>query len=46
MPDWSTAAPGLHLLMPPSPLRPLRVQVLVEYLARSLALPPWAAAHD
>ena len=46
MPDWSIPALGLHLLMPPSPLRPLRVQVLVEYLARSLARPPWAAAHD
>ena len=45
LPDWSTPALGLHLLMPPSPLRPLRVQVLVEYLARSLARPPWTAAH-
>ncbi len=45
MPEWSAPALGLHLLMPPSPLRPLRVRVLVEHLARSLARPPWAAAR-
>jgi DNA-binding transcriptional LysR family regulator len=44
MPGWSAPALGLHLLMPPSPLRPLRVQVLVEHLAKSLARPPWIAA--
>lgn len=44
LPDWSAPALGLHLLMPPSPLRPLRVQVLVEHLAKSLARPPWTAA--
>lgn len=45
MPEWSVPALGLHLLMPPSPLRPLRVQVLVEHLAKSLARPPWVAAR-
>ena len=45
MPEWSAAALGLYLLMPPSPLRPLRVQVLVEHLAKSLARPPWVGSH-
>lgn len=42
MPDWTVAPLGLHLVMPPSPLRPLRVQVLIDHLARELANPPWA----
>ena len=45
IPDWSAPALGLHLLMPPSSLRPLRVQVLVDHLARALARPPWASAR-
>lgn len=44
MPEWSVPALDLHLVMPPSPLRPLRVQVLIDHLARSLAHPPWAGA--
>ena len=41
MPDWAPPLLGLYLLTPPSALRPLRVQVLVDHLARSLASPPW-----
>ena len=41
MPDWTVTPLGLHLVMPPSPLRPLRVQVLIDHLARSLANAPW-----
>lgn len=44
MPDWSIPALGLHLITPPSPLRPLRVQVLIDHLARTLARAPWAVA--
>ena len=44
MPDWSVPALGLHLMTPPSPLRPLRVQVLIDHLARTLAGAPWATA--
>ena len=44
LPGWSAPALGLHLVMPPSPLRPLRVQVLIDHLARSLARPPWEKA--
>jgi hypothetical protein len=28
--------------MPPSPLRPLRVQAVVDHLSRALAQAPWA----
>jgi DNA-binding transcriptional LysR family regulator len=41
MPDWSAPILGLHLLMPPGSLRPLRVQTLIEHLSQSLAHPPW-----
>nr|WP_278044237.1 LysR substrate-binding domain-containing protein [Sphingomonas sp. BK036] len=37
MPEWSVNPLRLHLVMPPSPLRPLRIQVLNDYLARELA---------
>jgi len=42
MPDWSVSPLALHLVMPPSPLRPLRVQAVIDHLARELAHPPWA----
>jgi len=42
MPDWSIGPLGLHLVMPASPLRPLRVRVLIDHLARELARAPWA----
>lgn len=44
MPDWQVAPLGIHLVTPPSPLRPLRVQVLIDYLARELANAPWDSA--
>ena len=44
MPAWSVKPLGLHLVMPPSPLRPHRVQLLVDHLIRALAQPPWARA--
>ncbi|MBV9747732.1 MAG: LysR family transcriptional regulator [Acetobacteraceae bacterium] len=43
MPEWSAPPLGLHLVMPPSPLRPLRVQVLIDHLARALARTPWVS---
>ncbi|WBO21352.1 LysR family transcriptional regulator [Sphingomonas abietis] len=42
MSDWSVKPLGLHLVMPPSPLRPQRVQLLIDYLASALADPPRA----
>jgi DNA-binding transcriptional LysR family regulator len=41
LPDWSPPTLGLHLLMPPGGLRPLRVQKLVDHLSQSLSRPPW-----
>ncbi|CAN5293764.1 hypothetical protein BH10PSE15_BH10PSE15_13800 [soil metagenome] len=43
MPEWSAASLGLHLVMPPNPLRPQRVQLLIDHLAKALAHPPWVA---
>eukprot|EP01035_Chromulina_nebulosa_P069183 gene69183-biopygen50937 len=42
MPDWTVQPLALHLIMPPSPLRPLRVQVVIDHFARALAAAPWA----
>lgn len=42
MPEWAVMPLGLHLVLPPSPLRPLRVQVLIDHLARELAKAPWS----
>lgn len=42
MPDWTSQPLGLHLITPPSPLRPLRVQVLLDHFAKALAKEPWA----
>ncbi len=44
MPDWAPAPLALHLLLPPSPLRPLRVQAVVDHLTRALREAPWTAA--
>lgn len=44
MPGWSVTPLGLHLVMPPSPLRPLRVRALIDYLARELANAPWGCS--
>lgn len=37
--DWAPAPIGLHLLTPPSPLRPARVEALIEFLTRRLRDP-------
>ena len=34
--DWVTIRPALHLLTPPSPLRPARVEALIAFLAERL----------
>lgn len=36
LPDWRPAEIGLHLLTPPSPLRPARVEALMTFLAERL----------
>lgn len=44
MPDWAPPPLALHLLTPPSALRPLRVQAVIDHLSRALAQAPWAVA--
>ena len=34
--EWTTIRPALHLLTPPSPLRPARVEALIAFLAERL----------
>ncbi len=36
LPDWRPAPIGLHLLTPPSPLRPARVEALIAFLGERL----------
>ena len=39
LPDWPAPTTGLHLLTPPSPLRPARVEALIAFLAEHLRDP-------
>lgn len=40
--DWRPPPLGLYMITPPSPLRPLRVRLLMNWLAEQLKNPPWA----
>lgn len=40
--DWRLPPIGLNIVMPPGPLRPARVEVLVDFLERKLGAAAWA----
>jgi DNA-binding transcriptional LysR family regulator len=42
MPQWTPPAIALHLVTPPSPVRPARVQALIAYLAKAFTQAAWA----
>ncbi|WP_158913726.1 LysR family transcriptional regulator [Caulobacter sp. S45] len=45
--DWMPQGHAIHIVTPPSPLRPARVQVLIDFLASRFSnAPPWAAGSD
>jgi DNA-binding transcriptional LysR family regulator len=43
MADWAAPSIALHLMTPPSTIRPARVQVLMDFLSQRFPLAPWAA---
>jgi DNA-binding transcriptional LysR family regulator len=42
MEDWTAPPAALNLVTPPSALRPVRVQVLMDFLAQRFTRAPWA----
>jgi DNA-binding transcriptional LysR family regulator len=39
--DWAPPPIALHLVTPPSTIRPARVEVLIAFLAKRMAAAPW-----
>jgi DNA-binding transcriptional LysR family regulator len=45
LPDWDGGSSALHLVTPPTPMRPARVRVLIEFLAAAFLKPPWTTTN-
>lgn len=46
MPEWAPPSIAIHLVTPPSAIRPARVQVLMDFLTGRFATAPWAARQQ
>lgn len=45
LPDWSTGpVSALHVVTPPTAVRPARVKVLIDFLAAAFLKPPWTTS--
>jgi DNA-binding transcriptional LysR family regulator len=44
LPDWAPPPIAMHLVTPPSTIRPARVEVLIAFLAKRMAKAPWTAS--
>ena len=42
MPAWSPPPIALHIVTPPGRVRPTRVQLLIDHLAKAFETAPWA----
>jgi DNA-binding transcriptional LysR family regulator len=40
--DWAPRSNALHLVTPPTALRPARVRALIDFLAAAFLKPPWS----
>ena len=46
LPQWEAPAVALYIVTSPSPLRPVRVTALLDYLVRAFAHSPWATEEE
>ncbi|MEJ1975848.1 MAG: LysR substrate-binding domain-containing protein [Acetobacteraceae bacterium] len=42
LPEWAMPLSALHVVTPPGDVRPARVNVLIDFLARHFKTAPWA----